>query len=73
MRQDIYVETDEPAGHHQGPQDVVLAHGLPNTWGFGPHQLTQHLLLGVMLLLASVQQRVVVAWVLLQLILGPAG
>lgn len=38
-RQDVYVETDEPPGDHQGPHDVMVHHDLPYWRDFYLHQL----------------------------------
>lgn len=35
--QDVNVETNEPAGDHEGPRDTVVRHGLPHSGDFQPH------------------------------------
>lgn len=43
-RQNVNIETDEPARDHQCPHHIVFHHHLPHSGDFEFHQLPQHLL-----------------------------
>lgn len=45
--EDINVEADEPAWHHQSPYAGILVHELSYCRGFDLHQLTKNLLVGL--------------------------